>query len=232
MHVPRSSDTHGGGVGLLYNKCYKMEQQHFPRYSSFEYMETLFRSPTTVLRIGILYRPPPSTQNGLTVSMFFDEFPALLERLAVDSGKLLLLGDFNFHIDDTTNRQASNFLELLNNHNLVQQIIGPTHKDSHTLDLVITRVSEDTILRWSIMDPHLSDHKVIHAKLSLVRRRPQRIEKQYRKLRSVNSAAFRNDVMTSALFTSPARNVEDLCSRYDHELLKIADSHVPLRREW
>ena len=83
--------------------------------------------------------------------MFFDEFPAVLERLAVASGKLLLLGDFNFHIDDTTNRQASNFLELLNNHNLAQHIIGPTHKDSHTLDLVITRASEDTILRWSIM---------------------------------------------------------------------------------
>ena len=137
-----------------------------------------------VLRSGVLYWPPPSTQNGLVVSMFFDEFPALLKRLAVASGKLSLLGDFNFHIDDTANRQASNFLELLNNHNLVQHIIGPTHKDSHTLDLVITRASEDTILRWSIMDPHLSDHKVIHAKLSLVRPRPQRIEKHYCKLRS------------------------------------------------
>ena len=53
------------------------QQQHFPRYSSFKYMETLLRSPTTVLRIGVLYRTPPFTQNGLTVSMFFDEFPAL-----------------------------------------------------------------------------------------------------------------------------------------------------------
>ena len=230
MHVPRSSDTQGGGVGLLYNKCYKMEQQqHFPRYSSFEYMETLRRSPTTVLCIGVLYGLPPSTHYGLTVSMFFDEFPALLERLAVASGKLLLLGDFDFRIDDTTNRQASNFLELLNNHNLVQHIIGLTNKDSCTLDLVITRASEDTILRWSIMDLHLSDHKVIHAKLSLVRPRPQRIEKQSRKLRSVNSVAFRNDVMTSAQFTSPACNVEDLCSQYDHELLKIVDSHAPLK---
>ena len=104
-----------------------------------------------------------------------------------------------------------------------------TRKDSHTLDLVITRASEGTVLRWSIMDPHLSDHKVIHAKLSLVRSRPQRIEKQYRKLRSVNSAAFRNDVITYALFTSPACNVEDLCSQYDHELLKIVDSHAPLK---
>ena len=104
IHVPWLSDTHGGGVGLLYNKCCKMEQQqHVPRYSSFKYMETLLRSPTTVLRIDILYRPPPSTQNRLTVSMFFYEFPALLEHLAVACGKLLLLGDINFHIDDTTN---------------------------------------------------------------------------------------------------------------------------------
>ena len=75
MHVPRSSDTQGGSVGLLYNKCYKMEQrQHFPRYSSFKYMETLLRSPTTVPRIGVLYRPPPSTQDGLSISIFSMNF--------------------------------------------------------------------------------------------------------------------------------------------------------------
>ena len=56
----------GGGVGLLYNKCYKIEKQDVTSFLSFEYMEVLLRTPATVLRIGVLYRPPPSTENGLT----------------------------------------------------------------------------------------------------------------------------------------------------------------------
>ena len=76
IHVPWLSDTHGGGVGLLYNKCYKMEQQqHVPRYSSFKYMETLLRSPTTVLRIDMyfidLHHPHKTGSLFLCFSMNF-----------------------------------------------------------------------------------------------------------------------------------------------------------------
>ena len=228
MHISRSIG-YGGGVGLLYKKNYKTEKQNVAQYSSFEYMETLIRSPSTVLRIGIVYRPPPSAENGLTVNMFFDEFSDLLERLAVSSGKLVLLGDFNFHVDDLTNPQAARFLDLLDCYNLKQHITGATHKANHTLDLVITRSCEDMIHSWSSMDPQLSDHKVIHTKLHLIKPRLPRQERQYRKLRSVDPAAFRNDVIKCALFTSEACNVVDLCDQYDSELLKVVDSHAPLK---
>ena len=75
----------------------------------------------------------------LTATMFFNEFPILLERLAVASGHLLLTGDFNFHVDDRTDSLASRFLDLLDSHNLIQHLPGPTYKDNHTLDLMITR---------------------------------------------------------------------------------------------
>ena len=39
-------------------------------------------------RSGVFYRPPPSTENGFTATMFFNEFPILLECLAVASGHL------------------------------------------------------------------------------------------------------------------------------------------------
>ena len=57
MHIPRMKNC-GGGVGLLYNKCYKIEKQDVTSFLSFEYMEVLLRTPATVLRIGVLYRPP------------------------------------------------------------------------------------------------------------------------------------------------------------------------------
>lgn len=59
----------------MYNKCEKVEKQDVTSFVSFEYIKVLLRSPTTVLRICVPYRPPPSTEDGLTATMFFNEFP-------------------------------------------------------------------------------------------------------------------------------------------------------------
>ena len=67
-------------------------------FESFEHIGVLLRTPATMLRTGLLYRRPPSTENGLNATMFFNEFPILLERLVVGSGHLLLPGAVNFHI--------------------------------------------------------------------------------------------------------------------------------------
>ena len=54
---------------------------------------------------------------------FFEEFSQLLGHLTVSSGKLLLLGDFNFHVDGPEkDPQAARFLELLDLHNLSQHV--------------------------------------------------------------------------------------------------------------
>ena len=222
-------DNCGGGVGLLYNKCYKIDKQDVTSFLSFEYTDVLLRTPTTVLRIGVLYRPPPSTENGLTATMSFNEFPILLKRLAVASVRLLLVGDFNFHVDDRTNSLASKFLDLLDSHNLIQRVSGPAHKDNHTLDLMITRACNNIIESWSTLNPHLSHHSATHSKLSLARPRPPRVKKQYRKIRGVDPIEFRNDITVSTLFSSPARNVNDLCNQYDNELSKVVEAHAPLK---
>ena len=82
------------------------------------------------------------------------------------------------------------------------------------------------------MNPHLSDHSAIHSKLSLTRAaraRPPKVKKQYRKIRGVDPIEFRNDVMVSSLFSSPACNLNDLCHQYDSELSKVVDVHAPLK---
>lgn len=109
--------------------------------------------------------------------LFFNEFPILLERSVVASGHLLLTGDFNYHVDDRTDSLASRFLDLLDSHNLIQHVSGPTHKDNHTLDLMITRACDDIIESWSTLSPHLSDHSAIHSKLSLARPCPPKVIK-------------------------------------------------------
>lgn len=63
---------------------------------------------STALRIVIVYYPPSKSS-----SLFFDEFPCLLEKLVTASGCLLLIDDFNFHVDDKSDPAALKFRQLL-----------------------------------------------------------------------------------------------------------------------
>ena len=150
--------------------------------------------------------------------------------MTVSSGKLLLLGDFNFHVDEPEkDPHAARFLELLDLHNLSQHVTRSTHRSSHTLDLVITRKDENIIADCNVYDPCLSDHYFVICNLNLDRPRAVRVEKTYRKLRSVDMEAFRSDLSSSKLFLSPADSVGELCDQYHSQLSQLVEACAPLR---
>ena len=85
----------------------------------------------------VVYRPPSSSKNSPNVNVFMEEFNNMLESCMLANGKLIIRGDFNIHMDDTTSTSASRFGDLLLECGLHQHISGPTHTQGHTLDLVL-----------------------------------------------------------------------------------------------
>ena len=131
-----------------------MEQIKSDLFKSFEFKEVLLHCSSSIIRIIVIYRPPISVKNGLTHAAFFDDFSSLLERLVSSTGRLLLAGDFNFHVNDSSDNTANKFLDLLSCFNLeVCNVHTPTHKNNNALDLIITRSGEETVLNLSINDP-------------------------------------------------------------------------------
>ena len=55
---------------------------------------------SAVVRILVVYFPPPSKVNKLTSARFFYDFNDLLEHFSVSSGTLFFMGDFNFHVNE------------------------------------------------------------------------------------------------------------------------------------
>lgn len=165
--VPRES--RGGGIALVYKNLLKFQKQSCIRtkFKSFEFTELLMKHSSSSLRIVIVYRPPPSKSNNSSLPLFFEEFPRLLENLAIASGSLLLAGDFNFHVDNVGDSAASRFINLLEAFNLKQHISQPTHKSGHTLDLIITRDEEDVARNFTVFDPVISDHLAVCCTLSI-----------------------------------------------------------------
>ncbi|ELU12644.1 hypothetical protein CAPTEDRAFT_185599 [Capitella teleta] len=132
VHRPR--DARGGGVAFIHRRSITLSQIRLGDYSSFEVLDALVCTARR-LRMCVVYRPPPSRRNNLTVAQFMSEFADFLSDIVSLPGEPLIVGDFNFHLDDCGDADASTFSDLLTSFGLKQHVRGPTHEKGHTLDL-------------------------------------------------------------------------------------------------
>ncbi len=130
---------------MLLKSCIQAKMLPLSTFTSFEYMDMSLVTANTNIHLIVIYRPPPSMKNCLTPDMFFKEFTTFMEGILISQGKLIILGDFNFHIDNAANTTASRFLNLIESFNLKQHVVGSTHQSGHTFDLVITRAGESLV---------------------------------------------------------------------------------------
>jgi len=89
----------GGGVGIALHDFLKCETHLRFQAKSFEKFQLTFVSGRMSVRVAIIYRLHPSNKNGLKAADFFKEFSEFVDSLAINSGHLLRLGDFNIHWD-------------------------------------------------------------------------------------------------------------------------------------
>ena len=81
------------------------------------------------------------------MSIFFDEFSSLLEHVCILPGNVIIIGDFNIRVDIPGDSAARKFNDFLGIFNLKQHVVSSTHKNGHTLDLIITRRND-----WSVSE--------------------------------------------------------------------------------
>lgn len=229
-HIDRKS--RGGGVGLIYNKAFNFKSKPRNEFRSFELIDVVI-SGSNSIRVTVIYRPPPSNTNHLTLELFFTESRAFLEEINNEPGRLLISGDFNFHIDDVNNNNSKKFLELINDFNLKQHVTQTTHIDNHILDLIITRHNDDIVHSISVQDPGISDHYAVHAKIHIEKPTYPRKEIQYRNLKNLNYHNLCKDINNSPLVLDSANSssVSDITGKYDSTLTTILDLYAPIKRK-
>lgn len=161
-HISRKG--RGGGVAILYKKSFKSKCISFTKFKSFKAMGFTLLSALKI-SIFVVYRPPPSSRNKLTNQMFFYVFSKFLEQFSTSSGSFLLVGDFNFHVEDPTNSLTSNFLGLLNIINLTQLVTQPTYNGKHILDCIVIRSGDNIVENVKTFDPVIYDHLAVFCDL-------------------------------------------------------------------
>ena len=93
-----------------------------------------------------MYRPPYSEDHPITAGVFFHEFAEYLESVVMSSDKLLITGDFNFHMDVPTDPNNIHFRDLLDTMGLIQHVKQPTHTCGHTIQTKMSRSKIDTLV--------------------------------------------------------------------------------------
>ena len=143
------------------------------------------------------------------------------------TGKLLILGDFNVHVNSASS-ESSKFQSLLDMYNLSQNVTSPTHNHGHTLDLVITRTDDETINKTAVTDPLISDHSAIT--LTLNTSRPPRPKKTvtFRSFKKLDRDAFKADICSSS-FLSSSQCPAEVLDNYNTVMTKLLDKHAPLK---
>ena len=116
-------------------------------------MTTKFRN----LALSVIYRPPPSNKNCLSIRDFFDDWSAYLALKAVSPSSPIITGDLNFHVDDSQDANANRFKQTLHASGFTQHVVGPTHKKGHTLDVVLTLENDSIMNSVTVMEPGLFD---------------------------------------------------------------------------
>ena len=158
-HVPRTS-RRGGGVAVL---CKSTFQTHVsdshPRTKSFESTNILISSGSCSVRLIVIYRPDRSKRNPHSFGDFLTEFTEMLHGLVLDRSNLLIVGDFNVHVNNTGDVEARRFLDCLTSYSMVQHVTFPTHVHGHTLDLLISRSTETIVSNVSSVYLDISDHE-------------------------------------------------------------------------
>lgn len=150
-----------------------------------------------------------------------------LESIILSPESLVITGDMNIHVDDPNDSDVIKGLDLHDAHGLTQHVNTPTHRFGHTLDLIITRVSDALTKSTPIADSYLSDHSTVLC--SLVLRKPVLTVKQntFRKIKAIDLANFKNDIAESILCQDPPVEIMDLVFSYNITCASILNKHAP-----
>ena len=157
----------GGGIALLWNETIDAQKVNSGECRSFEFGEWIFKYGSSKLRVIVIYCPPYSAAQPVTSSMFLDKFPVYLESIVMSPEPLLITGDFNIHVNISSDPDAARFLELLTLMGLEQHIDKPTHISGHTLDLIITQCLDSLLCVKPLTDYLISDHFTVLCDLQL-----------------------------------------------------------------
>ena len=175
--------TSGSLAFVLHNGIqYNYEREH--NYTSFECVFLKLWTIGKSIRLLLVYR-----KQEVAFLTFVDKFVSLIERYIMDIAKLVLLVDFNLHINELAGLNVDTFCDLLECFNHKNNIFFPMHTSNNTLDLLLN-VSDDLTVKAFWQGELFIDHYVVHFDITVEKGLVISKVKQYHKFKGIEIDAF------------------------------------------
>ena len=225
QHRGSSNDKRGGGIAVIHRHELKSTNIGPPAHAEFEGLHLKFNNRRTSFIVSSIYRPP-----GPIKASFIKEFEDLIDLISSYNLPFIICGDFNAPGSGT--RIDEHLEGLIDSHGLLQHITSPTHSKGHTLDLLITSSSYDSLIsNIDISEVTYSDHHLITCNISTNKPPPSTRIIHRRSLRRINWVEFEQDlycVSDDLLFCNS--DADDFTIRIHKSLEELLDKHAPVRK--
>ena len=114
QHQLLTTSVNHGGIAVFYKSVLKVSVFQLPSFTAIEALALLVTGSGHTVLLTTVYRPGSATASDT----FFDEFDELASVVTVTNYNCVILGDFNIHVDDTTDTHADRLLQLLQAYSL------------------------------------------------------------------------------------------------------------------
>ena len=133
------------------------------------------------------------------------------------------------HVDREDLPNTKKFINILDTHNLEQHVTGSTHKHGHTLDLLITRTTDNIIDKVTVKEFKYSDHHSVRFRVLTSKPPLPKKTISFRRFKSLDVEEFKADIFQSELYSIKTDDPNELVEKYNTVLRNLLDKHIPVQ---
>ena len=218
-------DRRGGGVALIFKNIFKLNHSKTYSFGTFEcILVSLTSASSHHLNFVVVYR-----YCEITPSTFFSEFYIFIDSIFMDFKNLVILGDFNLHMNNSFDSEIVKFNDILSTFGLTQLVESPTHTKGNILDLIITNRKETAVNSITIDFNNLSDHAYIFFSILVNLEEIPSKTIVINDFNSVNMDSFRTDISRKAenyILNVEGANFSDALETFNELCTTSVTKHV------
>ena len=176
------------------------------------------KTSNQTLHLWAIYRPPDTSE-----VLFINDFIEFMGDVIAEYSNLIVVGDFNIHINKDNNPNASIFMDTMVALGLKQHTKGSMHRSGNCLDLVFTEELSRLKVINCVVAAFVSDHAAVDVVLDIRKDDLARNKVSYRKLNDINIDKFIKDLDLSKV---NGETVDEIVNHMELKMKSTLDKHA------
>ena len=153
----------------------------------------------------------------------------ILDTIALDNN-IIIMGDFNHHINKKLDEDVYNFMESMSSVGHVQHVDFGTHESDNILDLMFTESSSDFSVLGCRSGPFVSDHCMVICDMALAKPEIKCRDIMFHDLDSIDPEVMASVIKIEDIFldvTPP--EFENMLLQFEEALSQALDKYAPVQ---